>query len=161
MVARRPDPRAPRPPWVQVRRGVFATWRTAAGALRGCIGFPEPSRWLNEAVAQAAVQAALHDPRFDPVTLVELPTLSLELSVLSPPTVVQDPLAVRAGEHGVIVRQGSWQGLLLPQVATEYGWDRDMLLAQACVKAGLAPDAWQQGATLSVFTAEVFGEGGV
>jgi AmmeMemoRadiSam system protein A len=136
----------------------FVTLRKGR-ALRGCIGHVEAVKPLVEAVAHCAVCAATADPRFPPVRVEELPHLRLEISVLSSLSPVADPDEIHAGRHGVLVRRDARQGLLLPQVATEFGWDRDTFLRQACVKAGLPQDAWQRGARLWRFTVERFADG--
>lgn len=128
------------------------------GKLRGCIGMVEANRPLCEVVARCAAGAATGDPRFPPLAIGEMNGLRIEISALSHPVAVDSPDEVEAGRHGVIVRQGRQQGLLLPQVATEQGWDRETLLRQTCRKAGLPPDAWMHGARLQVFEAEVFAE---
>ena len=85
--------------------------------------------------------------------------LTLEISALTPVSPVNDLQAIEVGRDGLIIRRGRFQGLLLPQVATEYGWDRDTFLAQTCRKAGLPPDAWKMKDTeILSFRAEVFGE---
>jgi AmmeMemoRadiSam system protein A len=127
------------------------------GRLRGCVGYIEPRKPLYETVAEAAVAAALHDRRFNPVTDAEVPELELEISVLSPFSVV-GPEEVRPGEHGLMVSLGYQRGLLLPQVATEHGWTRERFLEETCAKAGLERDAWKGGARLEAFTACVFSE---
>lgn len=137
----------------------FVTWKKD-GELRGCIGSVEPVRPLWADVEANAVHALLHDPRFLPVTAAELPRCRLEISVLTPFLAVADPLrAVEVGVHGLLVERGPSRGLLLPQVAVEWGWDAPAFLAHACRKAGLAGDAWRDGrTTVSTFSAEVFGE---
>jgi hypothetical protein len=127
--------------------------------LRGCIGTVRADRPLWETVARAARAAANEDPRFDPVEADEMDDLTIEVSVLGAPREVEDPDDVVAGRHGIIISEGRHFGLLLPQLADEYGWDRETLLSQACVKAGLAPDAWKTGARVSVFEAQVFQAG--
>ncbi|MFB3818024.1 MAG: AmmeMemoRadiSam system protein A [Candidatus Methylomirabilales bacterium] len=127
-------------------------------SLRGCIGFLHAVKPLVEAVAHCAVSAATADPRFPPVRVEELPHLSLEISVLSPLTALPDPSALEVGRHGLFVSKDGRHGLLLPQVAVEYGWDRVTFLRQTCLKAGLPPEAWEQGADLQVFTVECFGD---
>lgn len=137
--------------------GVFVSlkWR---GELRGCIGFIEPSVPLGLAVIQTAVLASSRDSRFPPVKPSELRDLRIELSVLTPLEEIANPRQVRVGRHGLVVAQGDKKGLLLPQVPVENGWDRETFLRQACLKAGLPPDAWRRGATLRVFEAIVFAE---
>ncbi|MBP2680072.1 MAG: AMMECR1-domain protein, partial [Deltaproteobacteria bacterium] len=92
-----------------------------------------------------------------PVSPGELPSLRIEISVLTPLFPLR-PEEVEVGRHGLLVRQGRMRGLLLPQVPVEREWDRETFLDQVCVKAGLPPSAWRHGATLQGFTAEVFGE---
>lgn len=139
----------------------FVTWKRD-GRLRGCIGSVEPWRPLAEDVEKNAVAALLRDPRFAPAQPRDLPKLSVDLSVMTPLEEVSEPLAgIDIGVHGVVVRKGSRSGLLLPQVAPEWGWDVPTLLAQVCLKAGLPEDAWRTGnppATVYRFRAEVFGE---
>ncbi len=137
-------------------RGAFVTLHLH-GRLRGCIGYVIPSQSLYRTVAEAARAAAFDDPRFEPVTRSEELGLKIEISVLSVVRPIR-PEVVVVGRHGLIVSQGSLRGLLLPQVPLEWGWDREAFLAQTCLKAGLAPDAWLHGAELQAFTAEVFGE---
>jgi len=152
-----PPPTADLPERLRAAQDGFVTLHSN-GKLRGCIGMVEAGRPLCEIVARCAVGAATEDPRFPPMTLAEMDGLRIEISALSRPVVVESPGEIEAGRHGVIVRQGRRQGLLLPQVATEQGWDRDTLLRQTCRKAGLPADAWMHGARLQVFEAEVFSE---
>jgi len=127
------------------------------GRLRGCIGYTEARAPLYRIVQECAVAAATEDPRFSPVTPREAGEVRVEISVLSSLAPVSaDGVAV--GVHGLMIRKGMRRGLLLPQVATEKGWDRETFLTQVCAKAGLPPDAWKRGAKLYSFTAEVFGE---
>jgi AmmeMemoRadiSam system protein A len=127
--------------------------------LRGCIGTTDAREPLGEAIKHCAVSAAFRDPRFPPLTKEEYPLIHLEISVLSPFKKVESPDEVIAGTHGVMITRGYYRGLLLPQVATEYGWDRDTFLSYTCRKAGLPPDAWKDpGTTIEIFTAEVFSE---
>jgi AmmeMemoRadiSam system protein A len=112
---------------------------------------------LYKTVADTARAAAFDDPRFDAVTPEEAPELKVEISVLSPLQPL-GPDDVIVGKHGLLVTQGNRRGLLLPQVAVEWDWDRETFLSQTCLKAGLSADAWLQGAELQGFTAEVFGE---
>jgi len=138
------------------QRGAFTTLHLE-GKLRGCIGYVVPSDSLYKTVGDTARAAAFEDPRFQPVTLSEAPHLKVEISVLSPLQPIR-PDEIVVGRHGLVVTQGNHRGLLLPQVAPEWEWDRETFLAQTCLKAGLSPDAWQHGAQLQGFTAEVFGE---
>lgn len=146
------DPLSPR---LREKRGVFVTlW---LDGLRGCIGFPYPVEPLAEAVQEAAVSAAIHDPRFPPVRFEEMSHVSIELSVLTVPKEIEAS-QIKVGVHGLIVSKGNRSGLLLPQVAMEYGWDARTFLEQTCVKAGLPPDAWMDKIKLMAFEAQVFGE---
>jgi uncharacterized protein len=139
--------------------GAFVTLHAADGDLRGCIGSIEPVAPLFQAVASSARNAAFRDPRFYPVRPDELPELGIEISVMSPIETVEDVSAIEVGRDGLIVSRGGRAGLLLPQVASERGWDRETFLAQTCVKAGLPGDAWQKpGCTIEKFSAEVFSE---
>jgi uncharacterized protein len=139
--------------------GAFVTLKRN-GQLRGCIGTLECRQSLAEEVARCAISAAGQDPRFQPVRASELDDLTVEISVLGPLEQIDpaDPDAVVVGRHGLVVEQGWRRGLLLPQVAPEWGWDRLEFLAHTCRKAGLPPDAWRHGALVYRFEAEVFGE---
>jgi AmmeMemoRadiSam system protein A len=139
--------------------GAFVTLKKR-GALRGCIGTLECRRALPEEVARVAVSAAREDPRFEPVRPSELADLDVEVSVLGPlePIDPHDPAAIEIGRHGLVVEQGWRRGLLLPQVATEWGWDRETFLAHTCAKAGLPHDCWRTGARVFRFAADVFGD---
>jgi AmmeMemoRadiSam system protein A len=150
---------APRPLTARLAepRGVFVTLYRG-DVLRGCIGYPFAAEPLYRAVSQAAAGAALEDPRFPPVSTKELPEVRVSLSVLSALAPIA-PSEIEIGRHGLMVSQGSARGLLLPQVAVEHDWTSETFLENACMKAGLPPDAWKCGARLEAFTAEVFGEG--
>lgn len=139
--------------------GVFVTLKRD-GQLRGCIGTLDCRRPLAEEVARVAVSAAREDPRFDPLRAAELDDLDVEVSVLGPLEAIDphDPGAIELGRHGLVVERSHRRGLLLPQVATEWGWSREEFLAQTCKKAGLPPDAWTRGATVYRFAADVFGD---
>jgi len=139
--------------------GAFVTLKRG-GRLRGCIGTLECRHSLAEEVARVAVSAALKDPRFAPLTSAELDGLDVEVSLLGPLEVIDphDAAAFEVGRHGLVVEQGRRRGLLLPQVATEWGWDREQFLVQTCVKAGLPRDAWRSGARVYRFDAIVFGD---
>ena len=138
-------------------RGAFVTLHRN-GRLRGCIGIFTSQQPLATTIREMAVQAALHDPRFPEVTPNELASIDLEISALTPLRLVQSPDEVVVGQHGVYITMGRHSGVLLPQVATEYGWNRVEFLEHTCLKAGLSQDAWKQGASISVFEADVFGE---
>lgn len=129
------------------------------GELRGCIGHVERDEPLGRVIARVAVAAASADPRFPAVTASELPELEIELSILGPLEPIASPDEIEIGRHGLVVERGWHRGLLLPQVAPEWGWDRETFLAQTCHKAGLPRDAWKTGAKVWRFEAEVFGEG--
>ncbi len=138
-------------------RGAFVSLY-CKGRLRGCIGQIEPLQSLAETVAFCAKAAARRDPRFAPLTPEELPRLEIEISVLSPRRVVS-PGEIKPGVHGVRVALGPVQGVLLPQVASRFGWSRERFLEETCLKAGLPADAWRDPQTLiEAFTAEVFSE---
>jgi AmmeMemoRadiSam system protein A len=134
----------------------FVTLRSG-GHLRGCIGYTEPHAPLYRVVQECAVAAATEDPRFPRVTKEEVDDLRIEISVLTSLSPIR-PEDVTVGVHGLQIRKGMNRGLLLPQVAVEHGWDRQMFLSQVCRKAGLPPDAWKEDAELYSFTAEVFEE---
>lgn len=137
-------------------RAVFTTLRVGP-ALRGCVGHVSAMEPLVRAVAQTAVSAALNDPRFPPLTLAELPAVRIGLSVLSPLAPIL-PDQVEVGRHGLLVIMGANRGLLLPEVPLEFGWGREMFLAQVCRKAGLPANACRTGAELLAFTTEKFEE---
>jgi len=137
-------------------RGVFTSLHLG-GQLRGCVGYVLPVGSVYRAVAETARAAAFEDSRFYPVTREEAPALEIELSILSPPQPIQ-PKAVEVGRHGLLISMAGQRGLLLPQVPAEHHWDRVTFLEQTCRKAGLPLNAWQQGATIEAFTAEVFGD---
>lgn len=138
------------------KRGAFTTLHLQ-GQLRGCVGYVFPVRSLVRTIAETAVAAALHDTRFLPLSPEEAREIDIEISVLSPLQPIA-PEDVEVGRHGLVVTLGGRRGLLLPQVPLEYGWDRETFLSETCHKAGLPGDAWQHGATLEAFTAEVFSE---
>jgi AmmeMemoRadiSam system protein A len=139
--------------------GVFVTLRTKDGDLRGCIGSIRAMEPLFRAVASSAVSAALRDPRFFPVRQDEMVMLDLEISVMGPIEPVRDVAEIEVGRDGLIVSRGRSAGLLLPQVASEYGWDLPTFLDQTCLKAGLPAGSWRSQETkIEKFSAEVFGE---
>ncbi len=128
------------------------------GRLRGCIGVFASREPLWKTVQENAVAAAFSDPRFSPVTAGELPDIDIEISVLSPLKETADMNEIEVGRHGIFVMKGRKRGVLLPQVATEYGFDRETFLCETCLKADLPEDAWQNGASVYTFEAEVFGD---
>lgn len=137
-------------------RGAF-TSLYLHGNLRGCVGYVLPVGSVYRAVIETARAAAFEDTRFHPVTLEEAQHVQIELSILSVPQSIS-PEQVEVGRHGLLITAGFRRGLLLPQVAVEHNWDRVTFLEQTCRKAGLPCEAWQTGATVEAFTAEVFGE---
>jgi AmmeMemoRadiSam system protein A len=139
-------------------RGAFVTLHKK-GRLRGCIGYLEAIKPLAVAVQEMAAAAAFHDPRFTPVKEEELADIELEISVLSPMRPIAKAEEIEVGKHGLYIERGLARGLLLPQVATQYGWDRTTFLEQTCCKAGLAPGAWKDPESrIYVFSAEIFSE---
>jgi len=157
------DPVYPEPTPALLRRGgAFVTLRIVEGgrtSLRGCIGHIEAHDELVETVRSVAYSSAFQDYRFQPLTAAEYPHVSIEISVLSPLEEITDPSLVQPGTHGLYLKSAYRSGLLLPQVATEYGWNREEFLAHTCRKAGLPPTAWRAaGTTLYIFTAQIFEE---
>jgi AmmeMemoRadiSam system protein A len=146
----------PPSPHLAEPRGAF-TSLYLNGELRGCVGYVLPVSSVYRAVIDTARAAAFEDARFYPVTIEEARQLKIELSVLSPPAPISAE-EVEVGRHGLLISLAGLRGLLLPQVPTERNWDRITFLEQTCRKAGLPPDAWQRGALIEAFTAEVFGE---
>jgi hypothetical protein len=144
------------------KHGCFVTLRKA-GELRGCIGFPEPVLPLAEAICEAAKEAS-EDPRFPPIRPDELKEITIEVSVLTVPVLFKGkrealPKTIKIGKDGLIIRSGYMSGLLLPQVATEWGFGPEEFLDQACIKAGLQAGAWMDKQTeVLIFQAEVFSE---
>ena len=137
-------------------RGAFVSLHTR-GDLRGCIGMIEGFGPLSQTVKEMAVQAAFADPRFCPLNPDELADLDLEISVLTPLERIKDPSQIEIGKHGLLIRKKSRSGLLLPQVATEHGWDRHQFLEWTCRKASLPPKAWRDADTeIYVFSADIF-----
>jgi len=156
-VRRQPPPDPARGGALEAPAGAFVTIHNR-GELRGCLGRLDTRAPLGETVAQLAASVSDSDPRFDPVSLLELPDIDIEISVLTPEQEIDSIAAIELGRHGVIVEDGPCRGLLLPQVATEQRWDREAFVSHACLKAGLPRDGWQRGARLLVFEAQVFGE---
>jgi AmmeMemoRadiSam system protein A len=146
----------PPTPHLAELRGAFTTLYLN-GELRGCVGYVLPSSTVYRAVAETARAAAFDDNRFSRVTKPEAPLLQVELSILSPPRPISAD-NIEIGRHGLLISWHGRRGLLLPQVAVEHEWDRKTFLEQTCRKALLPADAWQNGATIEAFTAEIFGE---
>jgi AmmeMemoRadiSam system protein A len=157
-LARRAPHFPPAPPELLAPCGAFVTLKIR-GELRGCIGHITASQALVETVKDVAVSSAFEDPRFPPLAEAEWPQVSIEISVLSPFERITDPGCITVGVHGIMVRNGHRSGLLLPQVATEQGWDRETFLSHSCRKAGLPPDAWRSPETrIEIFRAAVLRE---
>jgi AmmeMemoRadiSam system protein A len=146
---------APTPHLAELR-GAF-TSLYLRGELRGCVGYVLPAFSVYRTVAETARAAAFDDNRFPPVSEEEAPALQIQLSILSQPKPIRAE-EVEVGRHGLLISWRGRRGLLLPQVPVEHQWDRITFLEQTCRKAGLPLDAWQKGANLEAFTAEVFGE---
>jgi AmmeMemoRadiSam system protein A len=155
----RPKPDyVPSTPALHQHSGAFVTLHNGDD-LRGCIGFIQSDQELYRTVRQCAVSAATSDHRFESVTLQELPQIRIEISVLTPFRTIQNAEEVEVGKHGLFITRGFRRGLLLPQVATEWHWDREAFLDQTCRKAGLNEGEWREkGVKIEVFEAEVFGE---
>ena len=148
--------------------GVFVTLNIIHNKkkqLRGCIGLPYPTTPLVQAIIEAAVSAATQDPRFPPVGLEELESIVFEVSVLTPPELVNVekptdyPSKIKVGRDGLIMERGYHKGLLLPQVPVEWNWEREEFLCQTAMKAGLSPDSWLlKGTKIYRFEAIIFEE---
>jgi AmmeMemoRadiSam system protein A len=137
--------------------GCFVTIKQG-GQLRGCIGNFVSDHPLYRLVQEMAVSAATRDPRFYPMKQQDLQDFELDISVLSPLELVASVDEIEVGRHGIYIVKGSYRGVLLPQVATEYGWDRETFLKHTCLKAGLPEKAWQKDCQIYIFSAQVFGE---
>jgi len=148
--------------------GVFVTINSIERGekeLRGCIGYPYPTTPLVQAVIESAINAATQDPRFEPLSPRELDKVVFEVSVLTPPQIVEVkkpteyPTKIRVGMDGLIVERGMYKGLLLPQVPVEWEWNEEEFLCQCCGKAGLPPDCWlMNGTNIYTFQAIIFEE---
>jgi len=148
--------------------GVFVTINSVQSGekeLRGCIGLPYPTTPLVEAVIESAISSATKDPRFYPLTPEELDSVVFEVSVLTPPQLVEVknpreyPSKIKVGVDGLIIERGFHRGLLLPQVPVEWNWDEEEFLCQCCLKAGLPPDCWlMKGTKVYKFQAIIFEE---
>jgi len=151
------------PPVFEEKRGVFVTLHKD-GDLRGCIGYPLPIMPLGKAIVDSAINACARDPRFPCVGPAELERIEVEVTILTPPEVYDEPKKrlpelVVIGRDGLIVTRAPYSGLLLPQVAPEWGFDPLEFLSQTCVKAGLPPDAWLDEDTMvEHFQAQIFAE---
>jgi AmmeMemoRadiSam system protein A len=131
---------------------------TLQGRLRGCIGSLEPREPLDLTLVDCAISAACNDSRFPPVTEPEVAQVCFEVSTLTPPRLLEGPQDIVLGRDGVLVEIAGRRGLLLPQVASRYGWDQETFLDRACVKAGFEAGDWRRGARLWTFQAQVFSE---
>jgi len=148
--------------------GVFVTINTIRDGekeLRGCIGYPYPTTPLVQAVIESAISSATQDPRFYPLSLSELDNVVFEVSVLTPPQLIEVKKPseylpkIMVGKDGLIVERGMFKGLLLPQVPVEWEWDEEEFLCQCCIKAGLPPDCWLlKDAKIYKFQAIIFEE---
>lgn len=148
--------------------GVFVTINMVKNGekeLRGCIGYPYPTTPLAQAVIESAISSATQDPRFYPLSLSELVNVIFEVSILTPPQLVEAekpkeyPTKIKVGKDGLIIERGIYKGLLLPQVPIEWEWDEEEFLCQCCVKAGLPPDCWlMKGTKVYKFQAIIFEE---
>lgn len=143
-----------------MRAGAFVTLHRH-GDLRGCIGHIIDDQPLARVLCDCGAAAATGDPRFAPVTPDDVADLRIEISILSAFETIAGAEDVEVGRHGLLIEHHGRRGLLLPQVASERGWDRVTFLEQTCRKAGLPADAWRQGATISRFEADVFSEPGM
>ncbi len=140
------------------KRGAFVTLHNH-GQLRGCVGFIMEVKPLIETIEEMAQAAALRDSRFEPVKAEEIDDLDIEISVISPLQEIDDINEIKVGTHGLMIRHGLFSGLLLPQVATQHGWDRQTFLEYTCLKAGLPTNAWKNpDAKIYIFSAQVFSE---
>jgi hypothetical protein len=154
------------PKKLKSKAGVFVTLETyPAKDLRGCIGYPEPLMPLVEATIKSAISAATQDPRFPPVLENEMKRILVEVSILTPPKLIEvdspkEYLSkIEIGRDGLIVERGFHRGLLLPQVPVDEGWDREEFLSHTCMKAGLMPDSWyDKGTKVYKFEGIVFAE---
>jgi len=143
---------------LKTETGVFVTLHSNK-KLRGCIGYVQGYKPLQDSVIDMAISSAFNDPRFMPVSNVELDKIEIEISVLTPLTKVEDTQEIVVGRDGLLIKQIPYEGLLLPQVATEHEWDVDTFLEQTCYKAGLNTDAWKESETqIFKFSVIVFSE---
>ena len=138
------------------KRGAFVSLHKH-GQLRGCIGYVHGVKPLAKAINDMAIAAAFQDPRFSTLQENELSDLDIEISVLTPMKQISNINEIEVGKHGLMMIKGPYSGLLLPQVATQYNWDRQTFLSETCHKAGLPIDAWKDDETeIYIFSAEIF-----
>ena len=142
---------------LNLQTGCFVTIKQK-GQLRGCIGNFVSDQPLFKLVQEMAVSAATRDPRFYPMKAPDLSEFELDISVLSPLERASSIEEIKVGTHGIYIVKGSYRGVLLPQVATDYGWNRDEFLRHTCIKAGLPEDAWKKECEIYIFSALVIGE---
>lgn len=149
---------------MQEKRGVFVTLNKG-DRLRGCIGRPMPNQSLGEGLKDSAIDAAISDPRFMPLDLGELDEVTVEVSILTNPEKIEVedpkeyPKKVEIGKDGLIVSYRGRNGLLLPQVPADRGWDAEEFLSQTCTKAGNTPDCWlNEDVEIKKFSAQIFKE---
>lgn len=142
---------------LKLQSGCFVTIHEN-GQLRGCIGNFISEKPLWQLVQEMAIAAATQDPRFYPMKQHDLNDFKLEISVLSPLEEIKSVDEIKVGTDGIYIVKGSYRGVLLPQVAVEYGWNLEQFLQHTCIKAGLPENAWQQGSTIYRFSAEIFKE---
>jgi len=152
-----PAPETPDSPVLKEKRGAFVSLHRR-GMLRGCIGCIEGRKPLLGTIEEMARAAAFNDPRFPPLSAEELKDLDIEISVLTPLKEIHDINEIEIGVHGLFIERQHCCGLLLPQVATEWGWDRIKFLDETCRKAGLPSNSWKEkGTKIYIFSADVFG----
>lgn len=151
-------PSTPETPSLRQRCGVFVTLQKNE-KLRGCIGYITATKSLIQLVADAAQASAFQDTRFEPLRREEWGRIEIEISVLSPLETIDNIEEIEVGKHGIVMKQGYRSGLLLPQVAVEYNWDRETFLTNTCYKAGLSANCWKDPDTeIEIFSALVFNE---
>jgi AmmeMemoRadiSam system protein A len=138
------------------KRGAFVSLHKN-GQLRGCIGYVHGVKPLAETINDMAIAAAFQDPRFPPLKENELSDIDIEISVLTPMKQISDIDQIEVGKHGLMMIKGPYSGLLLPQVATQYNWDRETFLSETCQKAGLSANAWKdEDIEIYIFSADIF-----
>ncbi len=146
------------PASLQKKSGAFVTLKIA-GHLRGCIGYVQAIKPLHETIYDMAIAAAFEDPRFVPLSRQEYDNISIEISIITPMVPVKKLEEIEVGKHGLMIKRRFASGLLLPQVATEYNWDRNTFLKETCIKAGLNPDDYlKEGTEILKFSAIVIEE---
>ncbi len=142
---------------LKTHSGVFVTLRINDN-LRGCIGYIEGIKPLYEGVMDNSINAAIYDPRFTPVTSLEINKINIEISVMSKLTKIKSFDEIEVGTHGILLKKGIYSGLLLPQVALEQDWNREQFLEGASRKAGLPKNEWKNNCDIYIFKAQIFQE---